>query len=132
MRKKVSNWLRQRKIVHGVPTPYLPESNGVTGRLSRSLIDTARTIMNLVPLTRQDLLAEAVNTACFLHKRLVAKSCEKGKTTYEGQHRKRSDVRHLRTSGSRSYVYKPNSKGAGNFGERAEEGISVEYCKGDQ
>lgn len=62
--------------MHEVTTACSPESNGSVAWLNRSLLSMARTMMLSGVDVKEDLWAEAINTACFFRNRLITQRCK--------------------------------------------------------
>lgn len=128
---QLQDWFKRRGIMHEVTTAYSPESNGSAERLNRSLLDMARTMMLSGVDVKEELWAEAINTACFIRNRLITQSCKESCTPYEVIHKHKPDLGNVRKFGCKAYVFKPTHARSGKFDARAVPGMLVGYCKGD-
>lgn len=80
---KFQGWLRRRAINLETTTAHSPESSEAAKRLNRMLLDMLGTMILHLNEPRQNLWAEATNTACLLHKRLLSQSCGRWRMPYE-------------------------------------------------
>jgi len=81
-----SKFLRDSGISHEKTAPYSPEQNGVSERANRTLVGRAKAMI-LDSQTSDNLWAEAIHTAVYLHNR--SPTSAKNKVPYElwtGQH----------------------------------------------
>lgn len=79
--KEFETWLLENGIRHETTVSYTPEQNGVSERLNRTVLESARSMLHFssFPL---ELWAEASNCAVYLLNRVATRSVE-GKTPYE-------------------------------------------------
>ena len=101
-----AQFCKDRRISYEFTCPYTPEQNGVSERLNRTLIETARSMIYhaKVPLK---FWAEAVNTAVYLRNRSPT-SALKDKTPFECWFGEKPDVSNLRVFGCICFVHTPN------------------------
>ena len=92
-------------IAHQLTNPNTPEQNGVSERLNRTLIESARSMLIHAKM-RLKFWAEAVNTAVYLHSRSPT-SAVKDKTPFESWFRKKPNMSNLKVSGSVCFVHTP-------------------------
>jgi len=76
-------------------TPYSPESNGVSERYNRTIMEMVRPMLHRVgyPL---EVWGEAALTACYIANRLPTSALVSGMTPFEAWHGYKPDVSHLR------------------------------------
>ena len=91
---------------HQLTNPYTPEQNGVSERLNRTLIESARSMLIHAKMPLK-FRAEAVNTAVYLHNRSPT-SALKDKTPFESWFGKKPNVSNLNVFGSVCFVYTPD------------------------
>ena len=105
--REFAQFCKDRGISHEFTCPYAPEQNGVSERLNRTLIVTARSMIYhaKVPLK---FWAEAVNTAVYLRNRSPT-SALKDKTTFECWFGEKPDVSNLRVFGCICFVHTPDN-----------------------
>jgi transposase InsO family protein len=79
--KEFETWLLENGIRHETTVSYTPEQNGVSERLNRTVLESARSMLHFssFPL---ELWAEASNCVVYLLNRVATRSVE-GKTPYE-------------------------------------------------
>src|SRR5271168_5271685 len=77
--------LKRHGIEHQVTTPYSPESNGVSERYNRTIMEMVRPMLHRVgyPL---ELWGEAALTACYIANRLPTSALDSGMTPFEAWH----------------------------------------------
>ena len=92
-------------IAHQLTNPNTPEQNGVSERLNRTLIESARSMLIHAKMPLK-FWAEAVNTAVYLHNRSPT-SALKEKTPVESWFRKKLNMSNLKVSGSVCFVHTP-------------------------
>jgi transposase InsO family protein len=80
-------------LEHQFSSPYTPPQNGVVERENRTLCEMARTMLDEHRTPRR-FWAEAVNTACYVSKRIYLK-VHKKKTCYELMHGRTPKVSHF-------------------------------------
>lgn len=73
---ELSNRMSLQGNVHENPTKYSCKSSGHAERLNNTFLDMSRTIQFVSKGKLKRLLAEAVNTRCYLRNRLVTMLCE--------------------------------------------------------
>ena len=86
---------------------YTPEQNGISERLNRTLIESAKSMIfhAKMPL---NFWAEAVNTAVYLHNRIPTSSLTDG-TPYEHWFGQKPNVLNLKIFGSICFVHTPDN-----------------------
>jgi hypothetical protein len=104
--------------------PYTPQQIGVAERKNRTLIESARTILDEYK-TSDHFLAKAVNTACHAINRLYLHQLLK-KTPYELLTGNKPNVSYFRVFGSKCYVLLKRSKSS-KFVPKVNEGFILRY-----
>ena len=96
----------EKGIHHEFSNPYTPEQNGVSERLNRTLMESARSMLfhARLPLL---FWAEAVKCATYICNRSPTAAL-KDKTPYECWYGSKPDLSNLRVFGCLSYVHVPN------------------------
>lgn len=125
-------WLQEEWIIDEIMTFYFPESNGSAERLSRTLLDMARTmIMCLHRKYRNRYWAEVINCAKYSRNRLHSRSCRDGMTPHEAVHGTRPAFSHVCVFGCRAFVHVPKGKRLGKFAPRTEERVFIGNDRGN-
>jgi hypothetical protein len=107
--------------------PRTPEQNGVSERMNRTLMDSARSMMHHASLP-QTLWAEAVATATYLRNRTVSTTIN-GVTPFEVWNGSKPDVSTLRVFGCCAYVHVPKEQRS-KLDAKARQVIFVGYPNG--
>ena len=96
----------EKGISHQFTNPYSPQQNGVSERMNRTIVESARSLLYhaKLPLT---FWAEAVNTAVYLRNRSPT-SVRKGCTPFELWFDRKPDVSNLRVFGCICQVFIPD------------------------
>ena len=84
--RNFQSWLKGKGIVHELSSIYSPESNGKAGRMNRTLMDMARSMLTEISdeALQKKLCGDAVNTANYLRNRLwTDQNAERSKTLFE-------------------------------------------------
>jgi transposase InsO family protein len=121
---QVEDYLDEEGIKHEFLAPYTPQQNEVTERKTCTLIEMARTMLDVYK-TSDLFWAEAVHTAChatnhlYLHKLLK-------KTSYELLTGNKPNVSYLRVFRSKCYVLQKRSKSS-KFAPKVYEGFLLGY-----
>lgn len=114
-------------LAHGIEkentAPHTPEQNGRAERDNRTIVESARSMMQSKGLPTH-LWAEAVNTAVYVINRTVTADNEA--TSYELWHGKKPNIEHLRIFGSKAFVHVPKQF-TKKFDARAKEVVFVGY-----
>ena len=82
-----------REILHQFTNPYTPQQNGISERLNRTLIESAKSMLYHVKMPL-NFWAKAVNTAVYLHNRSPTNAL-KDKTPFECWFGKKPNVSNL-------------------------------------
>ena len=120
----LNSFLVSKGISHNFSAPYTPQQNGVVERRNRTLVETARSMLNFahIPLY---FWAEAVATACFVQNRSIV--CKRlNKTPYEGLNNRKPNVRFFHIFGCRCFVIN-NRDQLNKFAPKSDEGIFLGY-----
>lgn len=88
--------------------PYTPQQNGVAERRNRTLVESARSMLQMAGLPHF-YWKEAVATACYVQNCLFTGTMSH-KTPYELWHGTKPDVTHLRIFGCPAYAFVPKEK----------------------
>jgi len=117
--------LKDSGIEHQSTAPYTPESNGVSERMNRTLMEMveAMLVRAKAPLKLWD---EAVKTACYIRNRLSTSSLEGNITPYEAWTGRTPSVAHIRKFGCLVYRHIPK-KIRRKLDHKAMKGILVGY-----
>jgi len=99
----MQNYLDAKGIRLEATSPYCPEQNGKSERDNRTIVESARTMMQAKKLPL-NLWAKATSTAVYILNRTCL-GRKDNKTPYETWHGKKADLSHLRIFGSEAYVY---------------------------
>lgn len=98
----LKRFIADKGIIHKTSAPYTPQQNGLIEREIRTVVESARTMINQSGLG-PELWAEASNTAVYtLNRCLTSRNQEK--TPYEMWFGKKPDVRNLHYFGQRAVV----------------------------
>ena len=123
---QVHNLLEKRGIDVRMSMPYTSEQNGAAERENRTLVESARSMLQAKKLPIK-LWAEAVNTAAYVLNR-TGPTPVAGKSPYELWYKKESpDISHLKVFGSNCYVHVPKQKRK-KWDPKSVKGILVGYC----
>ncbi|KAG9447534.1 hypothetical protein H6P81_013662 [Aristolochia fimbriata] len=116
----------KRGISQEFSAPKTPQQNGVVERKNRTLQEMARAMINAKNFPHK-LLAEAVNTACYISNRVHLRYMTH-KTPYELWKGRKPIVHYFREFGSTCYVLRDREQ-LGKFDSRSTEGIFVGYSR---
>jgi hypothetical protein len=119
--KEFNDYLKKRGITRRFTAPYNPEQNGTAERKNRTLLDSAKCLLQKESNLRNSFWAEAVNTANY---RLPTKSLD-GRTPYEVWTDKVPDISHFRVFGARVFYLDQELE---EFDSRGQEGIFLGYA----
>jgi hypothetical protein len=101
--QEMKHYLATRGIVLETTSPYTPQQNGKSERDNRTIVESARTMIQAKKLPLL-LWAEAVNTAVYVLNRTLS-SINNKKTPYEMWMSKAPATSHLRIFGSDAYEH---------------------------
>jgi transposase InsO family protein len=99
---QIERFLEDEGNKHEFSSPYTPQQNGVVERKNRTLLDTARTMLDEYK-TLDRFWAEAMNTACYAINHLYLQRILK-KTSYELLIGKKPNVSYFRVFGSKCFI----------------------------
>lgn len=102
--KKMREYLASRGIKMENTAPYTPAQNGRSERDNRTIVKSARTLLQAKNLPT-NLWAEAVNTTVYTLNRTGRSEPGGSKTSYEIWMGKKPDLRHMRIFGSVAYLH---------------------------
>src|SRR5208282_3467238 len=105
----LKGFLIEKGIESDITTHYSPESNGISERLNRTLLDMARTMLFGANLPNK-LWAEAVSTAVYLKNRLPHSSLRGDVTPHEMWFGIKPSLSHLRIFGCAAHVHVPEER----------------------
>jgi transposase InsO family protein len=100
---QVADYVDQEGIKHEFSAPYTPQQNGVAKRNNRTLIESARTMLDEYKASDR-FWAEAINTTCHIINRLYLHLLLK-KTPYELLTSNKPNISYFRAFGSKCYVF---------------------------
>lgn len=102
---ELSSFLKQRGVNHVLSAPYTPQQNGLIERDIRTVVESARTMLNKANLPRK-LWAESVSTAIYILNR-VPTTKNPFITPYELWFNRRPNLKNLRIFGQNAIVNTP-------------------------
>ena len=105
--------------------PYTPEQNGVAERMSRTLVDRARTMLNNAGIPTR-YWQYAMATAAHVTNRIPSNSINRS-TPFEQWTEVKPDISHLRVFGCRAYSHIPDQKRS-KFDPKADICIFIGYA----
>lgn len=106
MSSEFRKYLKSRGIRHETTVAHAPEQNGVSERMNRTLVESARSMLEKAGLPKS-FWAEAVHTACYTRNRLPT-SNDRQCTPYQKWFGKKPNVKHMRIFGCISYAHVPD------------------------
>ena len=121
---QVEEFLDEEGIKHEFSAPYSPQQNGVVERKNRTLIESARTMLDEYKVSDQ-FWAEAINTACHAINRLYLHKMLK-KTAYELLTGNKPNVSYFRVFGSKCFILNKKAKSS-KFAPKVDEGFMLGY-----
>ena len=129
----VSNEFKQfcidRGIKREVTIPMTPQQNGVSERMNRTIIESARSMLHHAKLPSY-FWAEAVNTAVYIRNRCPTVALD-GTTPYEHWFGRKPDVSNFRVFGCCTHVHIPDQK-RGKLDKKSKKCIFVGYLDGSK
>ncbi|KAJ9544351.1 hypothetical protein OSB04_024058 [Centaurea solstitialis] len=120
----IEEYLTSVGITHNFSAPRTPQENEVVERKNRTLVEVAKTMLNVsgLPLI---FWAEAVYVACYTQNRsLVVKRFEK---TYQLLHNKRPNIKFFHVFGCKCYVLNDREP-LGKFDPKRDDVIFIAYA----
>jgi hypothetical protein len=121
---QVEDFLDEEGIKHEFSAPYTPQQNGVAERKNRTLIETARTMLDEYK-TSDQVWVEAINRACHATNRLYLHKLLK-RTSYGLLTSNMPNISYFRVFGSKCYVLHKRSKSS-KFAPKVYEGFLFGY-----
>lgn len=100
----LQSFLQQRGINHICSAPYTPQQNGFIERDIRTIVESARTMLNQANL-KKELWAEAVNTSVYIMNRVPSTGAKQ--VPYKLWFGKKPNVKHFRKFGQQAVVNRP-------------------------
>lgn len=100
-------WCRSRGIIIDQSNPYTPQQNGTAERKNRTLVETAKTLLNTANLPKM-FWPDAITTAAYLRNRCPSRMDEK--SAMERLKGVKPSLKHLRVFGCISYAHIPEAK----------------------
>ena len=101
------NYLKEKGIRHELTVPHSPQQNGVSERMNRTLVESARSMIAHAGLSNI-FLAEAISAAAYVRNRLPTTALKEGETPYERWYGRKPDVSHFRVFGCMAYAHVPD------------------------
>lgn len=123
--KEMEKNLKGTGIEHQCTAAYSSQSNGVSERMNRTLMDMVGPMLEGSGAPSM-LWGEAVVTACYIKNRLSTRALEKGKTPYEAWTGKKPYLGHIRKFGCTVYAHVPK-KIRKRLDSKSLKGILVGY-----
>ena len=128
--REFTQYLRQKGIEAQVTAPYTPQSNGVSERANRTIMERVRSMISWARLP-DSFWAEAVATATYVKNCTPIRGLEDLKrdfhTPFEGWFGRVPDLGHVRVWGCVAMVHVPAEK-TRKLDGRSEKCIFVGYC----
>ncbi|GJT93319.1 retrovirus-related pol polyprotein from transposon TNT 1-94 [Tanacetum coccineum] len=121
---KLEEFFDEKDISHNFSSPCTPEQNGVAERRNRTLIETARTMLNSTKLPKQ-FWGEAINTACYTQNRSIIVKRHR-KIAYDVFRGRASDISYLHVFGCPVHIHNHRDH-LGKFDEKANDGFFLGY-----
>lgn len=118
-------YCQKEGIIHQYTVPHTPQQNGVAERKNRSLMETARSMLQTAGLAHF-YGEEAVATACYLQNRLFTTTLSNS-TPYSLWHGNTPDLTHLHIFGSPAYAITPLEQHRSKLDPRASRLVFVGY-----
>uniref|UniRef100_A0AAV1T8D3 Uncharacterized protein n=1 Tax=Peronospora matthiolae TaxID=2874970 RepID=A0AAV1T8D3_9STRA len=107
--RTMSKFCADHGIMQKFTPPYTPQLNGVAERMNRTLVESARCMMEHAELSKS-YWGEAVMTANFLRLRCPSRSTSHDKSPYEVWSGKKPILANLKVFGCHAYVHVPKPK----------------------
>ena len=101
------NYLKERGIRHELTVPHSPQQNGVSERMNRTLVESARSMIAHAGLSNI-FWAEAISAAAYVRNRLPTTTLKERETPYERWYGRKPDVNHFRVFGCMAYAHVPD------------------------
>jgi hypothetical protein len=130
----LKDFLVEKGIETDITTHYSPESNRISERLNRTLLDMARTMLFGANMPNK-LWAQAISTAVYLKNRLPHSSLRGNVTPHEMWFGTKLSLSHLRVFGCAAHVHVPEERrkkyADGKVSHRSIHTYFVGYDKSD-
>lgn len=107
MSNEFQEYLQSKGVHHELTVPYSPQQNGVSERMNRTLMESARSMMAHAGLP-PTYWAEAINTAVYIRNHVPTTALKNGKTPYEQWYERKPNVSHFKVFGCLVYSHVPN------------------------
>ena len=101
------NYLKERGIRHEFTVPHSPQQNGVSERMNRILVESARSMIAHAGLSNI-FWAEAMSAAAYVRNRVPTTTLKERETPYERWYGRKPDVSHFRVFGCMAYAHVPD------------------------
>ena len=101
------NYLKEKGIRHELTVPHSPQQNGVSERMNRTLVESARSMIAHAGLSNI-FWAEAISCSSYVRNRLPTSALKEGETPYERWYGRKPDVSHFRVFGCMAYAHVPD------------------------
>ena len=102
-------YLQSTGIHHELTVPHSPQQNGVAERMNRTLMESARSMINHAGLPDK-YWAEAVECAAYIRNRLPTSALTERKTPFEMWSGRKPNLSHLKVFGCMAYAHIPDSQ----------------------
>jgi len=100
-------YLKEKGIRHELTVPHSPQQNGVSERMNRTLVESARSMIAHAGLSNI-FWAEAISAAAYVRNRLPTVALKERETPYERWYGRKPDVSYFRVFGCMAYAYVPD------------------------
>nr|GEV67131.1 hypothetical protein [Tanacetum cinerariifolium] len=121
---KLKSFSDEKGISQNFSSPYTPEQNGIAKRKNRTLIKTARTMLNGSVLSKH-FWTEAVRIACYTHNRSII-SKRHDKTPCEIFREIIHDISYFQVFGCDVFIHNHNDH-LGKFNDKVDDGYFLGY-----
>ncbi|KAL8097340.1 hypothetical protein AgCh_030470 [Apium graveolens] len=121
----LSEFYKSKGIVQEFSAARTPQQNGVVERKNRTLVESARTMLQDAKLPTS-FWEEAVNTACYTQNRYLINKAH-DKSPYSIMSKRKPIVKHFHVFGSKFYILKENFEFVGKFDSKVFEAIFLGY-----
>ena len=101
------NYLKEKGIRHELTVPHSPQQNGVSERMNRTLVESARSMIAHAGLSNI-FWAEAISAAVYVRNRLPTVALKERETPYERWYGRKPDVSYFRVFGCMAYAHVPD------------------------
>ncbi|GJU23640.1 retrovirus-related pol polyprotein from transposon TNT 1-94 [Tanacetum coccineum] len=121
---KLEEFFDEKGISQNFSSPYTPEQNSVAERRNRTLIETARTMLNGSSLLKY-FWGEVVNTACYTqNKSIIVKRHRK--TLYDVFRGRSHNISYFHVFGRPMFIHNHRDH-LGKFNEKVDDGFFLRY-----